>query len=123
MHENVDTATAPYLEPATDLLGTCRALCAIAGPAGNEDRLTAAVAEHLRARGLEPWVDRLGQVAVELGADGGPTVLVTAHLDELGLVTRAIDEDGMLRVHRLGGVPDRVLPGTRLVLHMRGGDV
>jgi putative aminopeptidase FrvX len=111
-------------DPTRDLLGVCRALSGIAAPAGNEDRLTAAVAGHLRAGGHEPVVDRLGQVAVSLGADAdGPVVLVSAHLDELGLTVRALDDDGMLRIHRLGGVPERVLPGTRLVVHTRGGDV
>ena len=49
--------------------------------------------------------------------------MVSAHLDELGLTVRGVDADGMLRVHRLGGMPERVLPGTRLVVHTRGGDL
>jgi putative aminopeptidase len=111
-------------DPGRDLLDTCRRLSAVAAPAGNEDRLTAAIVDHLRARGLQPIVDRLGQVGVSFGeASTGPAILVTAHLDELGLVVRGIDADGMLRVHRLGGMPERVLPGTRLVVHARSGDV
>ena len=50
----------PLGDPGADILETCRALSAIAAPAGNEDRLTAVVAEHLRERGFEPVVDRLG---------------------------------------------------------------
>jgi putative aminopeptidase FrvX len=111
-------------DAANDLIGLCRTLSAIAAPAGNEDRLTAAVAAHLRAAGLDPVVDRLGQVAVELGGTGaGPVVMLSAHLDELGLTVRALDDDGMVRIHRLGGIPERVLPGTRLVVHTRGGDL
>jgi putative aminopeptidase FrvX len=108
-----------------DLLGMCRRLSAVAAPAGNEDRLTAAVVEHLQGLGLQPHVDRLGQVAVAFGADRDdtPLVLVTAHLDELGLVVRGIDPDGMLRVHRLGGMPERVLPGLQLLVHTRAGDL
>lgn len=101
----------------------CRTLSAIAAPAGNEDRMTAVVVEHLRSAGLEPAVDRLGQVAVSFGApEARPVVLLSAHLDELGLTVRGLD-DGMLRIHRLGGIPERVLPGTRLVVHTRGGDL
>lgn len=111
-------------DPGRDLLDTCRRLSAIAAPAGNEDRLTAAVVDHLRERGLKPVVDRLGQIGVSFGEGStGPSILVTAHLDELGLVVRGIDADGMLRVHRLGGMPERVLPGTRLVVHAKSGDV
>jgi putative aminopeptidase FrvX len=107
-----------------DLVGLCRTLSAIAAPAGNEDRMTAAVVEHLRSAGLEPAVDRLGQVAVCFDArEAGPVVLLSAHLDELGLTVRALDDDGMLRIHRLGGIPERVLPGIRLVVHTRGGDI
>jgi putative aminopeptidase len=123
MHETASDAQLLFGDPTTSILGTCRALAAVAAPPGNEDRLTAAVEAHLRGRGLEPVVDRLAQVAVELGSGAGPCVLVIAHLDELALVVRAIDEDGMLRIHRVGGVPDRVLPGTALVLHTRGGDL
>lgn len=111
-------------DATADLLGMCRALSSIAAPAGNEDRMTTAVADHLRAGDLEPVVDRLGQVAVSFGDPAaGPTVMVSAHLDELGLTVRALDDDGMLRIHRLGGVPERVLPGTRLVIHTRGADI
>ena len=110
--------------PGRDLLGACRALSAIAAPAGNEDRLTAAIDEHLRARGLDPLVDRLGQVSVAFGPEQSErVVMLTAHLDELGLVVHRIDADGMLRVHRLGGVPERVLPGTRVLVHTRSSDV
>jgi putative aminopeptidase len=107
-----------------DLVGLCRTLSTIAAPAGNEDRMTAAVVEHLRSAGLEPVVDRLGQVTVSFGTrEADPVVLLSAHLDELGLTVRALDDDGMLRIHRLGGIPERVLPGTRLVVHTRGGDI
>ena len=112
-------------DPGRDLLDACHRLSAFAAPAGNEDRLIAAVVEHLNARGLHPHVDRLGQIAVTFGEPrpGTPTVMLTAHLDELGLIVRGIDPDGMLRVHRLGGMPERVLPGLRLVVHTAAGDL
>lgn len=116
----------PVLPDAHSELGAlCRALSAVAAPAGNEDRLTAAVSDYLTERGLTPRGDRLGQVAVEFGAERGtaPTVLVSAHLDELGLVVRAVDADGMLRVHRLGGMPERVLPGLRVTVHTQAEDL
>jgi putative aminopeptidase len=111
-------------DPGADPLGLIEALSAVAAPAGHEDRLTAAVGDHLVGRGLDPVTDRLGQVAVTIpGAEHGPSTLVTAHLDELGLVVRGISDDGWLRVHRLGGMPERVLPGTRLVVHTQGDDL
>ena len=109
---------------ATDLLGLIRTLSAVAAPAGYEDRLTALVENRLGELGLTPRVDRLGQVAVTFGPpDAGRCTMLSAHLDELGLVVRRIDADGMVRVHRLGGMPERVLPGLRVVVHGHDGDV
>lgn len=110
--------------PDGDLLGLIRELSSVAAPTGNEDRLTAAVSSWSSARGWQQQVDRLGQVAVSVGPeDAGTAVMLVAHLDELGLVIRAIEEDGWLRVHRLGGMPERVLPALRLVVHTAGGDL
>lgn len=102
-----------------------RELSAIPAPSGNEDRLVAHVVDRLRGRGLDPIVDRIGTVRVHFGppAAVGEGLLVFAHLDEIGLVVRQIEPDGYLRVHRLGGVPERVLPGTRVTVHTQRGDV
>lgn len=111
-------------DPHGDLRRLVRELSAVAAPTGNEDRLTAALEAYVRARGWSVERDRLGQVAVTMGpSDADTSVMLIAHLDEVGLVVRAIDEDGWLRVHRLGGMPERVLPGLRLVVHTRAGDL
>ena len=106
-----------------DLGGVLCDLCSMAAPSGHEDRLSAVVSEHLFARGLTPITDWLGQVGVTLGSGPGHTTLVMAHLDQLGLVVSAIDPAGYLRVQRLGGVPERVLPGMRITVHTYHGDV
>lgn len=111
-------------DPRGDLLGLVRDASAVAAPTGNEDRLTAAVETYVDSRGWPVQRDRLGQLAVTMGPDDADTsVMLIAHLDELGLVVRAIEADGWVRVHRLGGMPERVLPGLRLVVHTRGGDL
>jgi putative aminopeptidase FrvX len=86
--------------------------------------MTAAVHSHLTGLGLRPRQDLLGQLSVSFGPEEAErSVMVNAHIDELGLIVRAIDEDGWLLVHRLGGMPERVLPGSRLVVHTRDGDL
>lgn len=120
-------ATVPHVDdwdPRDDLRGLVRALSSVAAPTGNEDRLTAAVEAYTRNRGWDVVTDRLGQVAVTMGpSDADTSMMLIAHLDELGLVVRAIEPDGWLRVHRLGGMPERVLPGLRVVVHTRAGDL
>ncbi len=111
-------------DPRRDLLGLVRCLSGVAAPTGNEDRLTAAIEAYVGGRGWEVQRDRLGQLAVSFGpSDAVVSVMLIAHIDELGLVVRAVEKDGWVRVHRLGGMPERVLPGLRLVVHTRTGDL
>ena len=107
-----------------DPLGLIRSLSGVAAPSGNEDRLTVAIEQYAANRGWRTETDRLGQVLVSTGPeDADLDVMLVAHLDELGLVVRAIEADGWLRIHRLGGIPERVLPGLRVVVHTQGGDL
>lgn len=95
------------------------------GPSGEEDRVAAAFVRDLRAFGLEAAVDAFANVTVPL-APHDPTrrtVMVSAHLDEVGFVVRRIDRDGYLRVHRVGGTHDRVVAGQRLTFLGEDGPV
>jgi putative aminopeptidase FrvX len=115
---------SPSWDPVDDLAVLIRELSAIAAPAGHEQRMTAAIHSHLTGLGLRPRQDLLGQLSVSFGPEGAErSVMVNAHVDELGLIVRAIDQDGWVLVHRLGGMPERVLPGSRLVVHTQDGDV
>jgi endoglucanase len=66
-----------------------------------------------------PVVDGLGTVLVTLrgnGPDPRPKVLVTAHMDEIGLIVTDV-KDGFLRVNSVGGIDRRVLPGQPVIVH------
>ena len=114
----------PWSEKIEDNLGgVVRDLCSVPAPSGHEDGLASVISDHLAARGLAPTIDRLGQVSATVCSGPGNTVLVTAHLDQLGLVVSTVAPSGYLRVQRLGGVPERVLPGMCITVHTRDGDV
>jgi len=36
--------------------------------------------------------------------------MLFAHMDQLGLIVRKIEANGLVRVERLGGVPEKALP-------------
>jgi len=44
-------------------------------------------------------------------------------MDSLGFLVRLIEPDGFLRIERLGGIPEKVLPATQVVVQTRNGDV
>lgn len=95
------------------------ALMQVPGLAGHEDRVREAIRKRLP---LPARTDRLGNLIATIEGDAdAPSVMVFAHMDQLGFVVRAIDADGLIRVHRMGGVPERALPSQAVVLSTRDG--
>lgn len=56
------------------------------------------------------------------GAQPVPTVIVTGHADEIGLMVNHIESSGLLRVVPVGGVDAAVMPGRRVRLRTATGD-
>lgn len=65
-------------------------------------------------------VDALSNVIACMGSTG-PRVMVTAHLDEIGLMAFKVEEDGAIRLARVGGVDQRILPGSRVTVYTTEG--
>lgn len=57
---------------------------------------------------------------VAAGSDGGPVVMLAAHMDEVGLLVSFIESDGTLRFKKVGGIDDRLLPGKAVRIGPRG---
>ncbi len=67
--------------------------------------------------------DRLGNRLATLEGKGKPTVLLDGHIDELGLIIRHIDSDGFLYFDTIGGHDPIMIPGRRVVVLSRRGEV
>ena len=99
-------------------------LMLIPGLSGYEERVAAAIRVHLDGMGLPHRTDRLGNLTCTLPGDpAAPSVMIFAHMDQLGFIVRKIEADGLIRLERLGGVPDRALPAQAVVLCTPQGDV
>ncbi|MES2844014.1 MAG: M42 family peptidase [Pseudomonadota bacterium] len=99
-------------------------LMLIPGLSGHEDRIRAAIAAHLDRLGLPHRTDRLGNLSATIEGDpAAPSVLVFTHMDQLGFVLRKIEPSGLLRLERLGGVPERALASQAVLICTRGGDL
>ena len=90
-------------------------LTALDGVAGQEADVVRRLVELLRPVADDVAVDDMGNVyAVRRGRGAGPTVAVFAHSDEIGMMVKAVEPDGFIRFHTIGGTPAPVLP-ARLV--------
>lgn len=92
-------------------------LMLIPGLSGHEGRVRRRIAAELTAFGLSPRSDRLGNLIATIAGDAGaPSVMLFAHMDQLGFVVRKIEADGLVRIERLGGVPERALASQAVLL-------
>jgi putative aminopeptidase len=97
-------------------------LMLIPGLSGYEDRVRRYITRELSQLGIAARSDCLGNLIVTLdGAAGAPSVMLFAHMDQLGFVVRKIEPEGLVRIERLGGVPERALP-SQAVLFCVGKD-
>ncbi|MDQ3657756.1 MAG: M42 family metallopeptidase [Chloroflexota bacterium] len=99
-----------------------RRLTAAPGVAGFERQVRAIVREELAPLIDEVRVDRLGNLIATKRGAGGPTVLIAAHMDEIGFLVRHVDERGFLRVQPLGSFDPRVLLAQRIIVHTATGN-
>ncbi|MDD3043147.1 MAG: M42 family metallopeptidase [Methanosarcinaceae archaeon] len=76
---------------------------------------------------LEPYVDQVrtdtmgNLIATRKGK--GPSVMLAAHMDEIGLMVKYIDENGFLRFVKIGGWFDQTLLNQRVIVHGSHGSV
>jgi endoglucanase len=103
-------------------LDLLRRLTAVRGIAGFEDDVRDIVRTEIEPLVDEVRVDRLGNLIATKHGSGGPTVLIAAHMDELGFLVRHVDERGFLRLQPLGSFDPRVLVAQRVQVHTAHGD-
>lgn len=97
-----------------------------ASVSGNEfalqDSLEAYVKEHVK--GVECIRDRIGDGIYKVcPGKGGKKILLSAHIDEIGLAVTSATEDGFLRVTNAGGVKALTYPGHSVAIHTKRGVV
>jgi len=95
-------------------------LCLIPSPTG----FTHEAAEFLKKKFTDmefnPVSTVKGSVLVELGGEGNPIVL-SAHIDTLGAMVRAVKPNGRLRLTKIGGYPENNIEAENCMIHTRDG--
>ena len=92
-------------------------LMLLPGLSGHEDRVRRAIARRMAGAGIGTRTDRPGNLVATLEGDSSlPSVMLFTHMDQLGFIVRKIDRDGMIRLERVGGVPERALPSQAVLI-------
>ena len=98
-----------------DIKELCFSLSGKNGTSGDE-KDTCAFAKELLNEYMNTKIDVLGNVIGTVG-DGKTHILLDAHIDQIGLIVRHIDDKGFLLVDKVGGPDLRVLTGAEVTVH------
>lgn len=90
---------------------------------GNEIPLQKKVIAEMTPHCDQIRTDLTGNVYSIINPESPFRVLLSGHIDEIGLVVTYIQEDGMIRVARAGGIYPQVYPGHQVVIHNEKGSV
>ena len=98
------------------MIETIKTLCRLPGPSGWEDAVRDWIAAEAAPYADQMITDAQGSLLVFKKGRSTPKepVLLAAHMDEVGVVIREIDDEGYLRFGFLGGVDRRVVIGKRV---------
>ncbi|HZB85505.1 MAG TPA: M42 family metallopeptidase [Gaiellaceae bacterium] len=92
------------------------------GVAGFEDEVRERVAELVAPHVDEVRVDALGNLIAERRGNGGPRLMLDAHMDEIGFMVSYVEEGGWLRVVPIGGWDERIVPAHALTILADSGE-
>jgi endoglucanase len=76
---------------------------------------------------LKPFVDEIKEdklgnlIAFKKGPENSPTLMIAAHMDEIGLMVKNIKKKGFLQFTKIGGMDDRILLAQKVIVHTNNG--
>lgn len=101
-----------------------KALVETPSATGSEENVAELVRQRLASTADEIATDVMGSVHATLKGTNpaAPSLMIAAHMDEIGLMVTYISDDGFLSVASVGGVDAAILPGMRVDVHASGSD-
>ncbi len=86
------------------------------GPSGYESRVREVVRKEVEDYADEIQVDAMGNLIVKKGVkkEGGLRVMLSAHIDEIGVMVTHVDKNGFARFATIGGVRPHTCYGSRV---------
>lgn len=105
------------------MFDTLRDLCLLNGISGDEDKVRDYIISRISDK-CECKIDNLGNIIAFKKGRKTPKnkVLLSAHMDEVGLIVKYINDDGSLKVESVGGVDPGVVFGRQVTVGKNNTD-
>ena len=98
-------------------------LCGLCGISGRENSVAVLLEEKAKELGYIVHRDGLGNLCCQKEGEPDPLrprLMVSAHMDEVGMMATYLEENGFVRFTCVGGIDPRVLPGRAVYLLRTG---
>ena len=107
----------PNSKEINSISKTLEELVLISGLSGYESNVKNYLSKQLKNKSLKSTSDVLGNLICTINGDESlPSVILFAHMDQLGFVVKKIENNGFIRVERVGGVPEKALVSQDIVI-------
>ncbi len=93
------------------------------GVSGSEDEIVNIITRELKDVADKIETDSMGNViATKKDQKKAPTVMLAAHMDEIGLMVKYIDDNGFIIFTTIGGINDQMLMNQTVTIHSTVGE-
>ena len=93
------------------------------GLPGYEEEIAALMVSEFKKCGYKTEIDRFGNVIARAPGAKKKPLMLGAHMDEIGMLVKFINEKGFLRFVKMGGIDNRVLVNQRVVISTDKGKI
>jgi len=93
------------------------------GVPGHEKEIAGIMASEFKKSGYKVDIDRFGNVIARSPHAKKKPVMLGAHMDEIGMLVKFINDKGFLRFVKIGGIDNRVLVNQRVVIETEKGRI
>lgn len=99
------------------MIDILKELTDINGISGDEGDVREYIKRQIEEYVDDTRVDRIGNlIAYKKGKVSGFTVMLSAHMDEVGFIVTGFSENGNIKFKPVGGIDERILPGKRVLV-------
>lgn len=92
-------------------------LCEVDAVSGDESPLCDLIERYVGTFSSNVRRDKMGNLTAEVGKGDKVKIVLEAHIDQIGLVVKKIDENGFVHFIKSGGINSSVLPTAEVVIH------
>jgi len=89
---------------------------------GSERNVRDLIAKEIKKHVDGIKIDKIGNLIAKKGS-GSPKIMINAHMDEIGLMVKHIDDNGFIRFETIGGWDRKILQAQKFKIHGSKGIV